>query len=85
MGNKKQAKTPTEATAPTADDPLLTAAEIGRQFRVNRGTALRWIVTGKLPSVKTPSGLRKVRLSEAQKLLGGVANVAKVAPAYIPR
>lgn len=63
----------TQLEQEAADDPLLTMAQIARMFFVARSTAWRWAHEEKIPSVRTPGGPRKIRLSEVQKVLGECA------------
>jgi len=50
-------------------DPLLTAGEVARLFRVDPKTVTRWANSGKITSVKTPGGHRRFRKSEVDALL----------------
>lgn len=51
------------------DDRLLTAAEVGRVFRVDPKTVTRWALAGRLVSVRTPGGHRRFRESVVRAAL----------------
>lgn len=53
----------------TADERLLTPAEVAHTFRVDPKTVIRWAKTGKLTAILTPGGQRRYRESEVQALL----------------
>lgn len=61
------------ATTQPDEDPLLTSADVARLFNTARSTVWRWVAEGKIQSVKFPSGLRRVRLSDVQRVLGDLA------------
>ena len=51
----------------SANDRLLTPAEVAEMFRVNPKTVTRWARTGRLRAIKTIGGHRRYRLSEVRK------------------
>ena len=51
----------------SANDRLLTPAEVAEMFRVNPKTVTRWARTGRLQAIKTIGGHRRYRLSEVRK------------------
>jgi excisionase family DNA binding protein len=51
-------------------DRLLTPAEVAARFRVEPDTVTRWAAAGRIPSIKTPGGHRRVRESDVRALLG---------------
>jgi excisionase family DNA binding protein len=59
------------------DDPLLNSAQVARLFYVARSTAWRWAAEGRIPSVQTPGGPRRVRLSDVQAILGQLARESR--------
>lgn len=52
-------------------DRLLTPTEVARFFGVDPKTVTRWSRTGRIPSVRTPSGQLRYRESEVRALLNG--------------
>ena len=52
-------------------DRLLTPAEVARVFRVDPKTVTRWAAVGRIGSIRTPGGHRRVRESEVRALLRG--------------
>jgi excisionase family DNA binding protein len=50
-------------------DPLLTAGEVARLFKVNTKTPGRWARAGLVASVRTPGGHRRFRRSVIRELL----------------
>ncbi|MFD0883725.1 BldC family transcriptional regulator [Streptosporangium algeriense] len=50
-------------------DRLLTPGEVARIFGVDPKTVNRWALTGKVPSVRTPSGQRRYLESTIRALL----------------
>lgn len=50
-------------------DPLLTPGEVAKMFRVDSKTVTRWCNAGKINSIKTPGGHRRIRLSECNRIL----------------
>ncbi len=51
-----------------APEPLLTAAEVAKIFRVDRKTVTRWAIAGKITSVRTLGGHHRFRESEVRQL-----------------
>lgn len=51
-------------------DKLMTPGEVARVFRVDPKTVTRWCTSGRLPSVTTPGGHRRIWQSEVERLLG---------------
>ena len=51
----------------SANDRLLTPAEVAEMFRVNPKTVTRWARTGRLRAIKTIGGHRRYRLTEVRK------------------
>ncbi|MEV4097578.1 helix-turn-helix domain-containing protein [Streptosporangium saharense] len=70
-------KTPTKAvspdgtfaTGPETTDRLLTPGEVAHIFGVDPKTVNRWSLTGKIPSLKTPSGQRRYRETDINALI----------------
>lgn len=52
-----------------ADDPVLTPGEVAAMFRVDPKTVTRWAKRGRLPSITTPGGHRRFRLSVIMRFL----------------
>ncbi len=52
----------------TDNDPLLTPRQVARRFAVDPKTVTRWARDGKLPSIRTPGGHRRYRLSVVEAL-----------------
>lgn len=52
-------------------DELLPPREVARMLGVDPKTVTRWAIAGKLPSLKTPGGHRRYRLSVVQAILDG--------------
>ncbi len=52
-----------------ADDKLLRVSEVQELLRLSRWTVIDWISRGYLQEVRLPSGQRRVRLSEVQRVL----------------
>ncbi|MFF0573229.1 helix-turn-helix domain-containing protein [Streptosporangium saharense] len=67
----RKAVTPdgTFTTGPETTDRLLTPGEVAHIFGVDPKTVNRWSLTGKIPSLKTPSGQRRYRQSDINTLL----------------
>jgi excisionase family DNA binding protein len=56
----------------TPEGRLLTAEEVAAMFRVHANTARRWGATGRIGSIQTPGGGRRLyRESEVRALLRG--------------
>ena len=53
-------------------EPLLTPAEVASMFRVDPKTVTRWAKSGKLTSIRTLGGHRRVREAEVRNLLAGI-------------
>ena len=53
----------------TAQERLLTPAEVATLFRVDPKTVTRWAKAGKLTSIKTLGGHRRYKESEVKVLL----------------
>lgn len=51
------------------NDKYLTPTEVAQMFRVDPKTVSRWAKAGKIPSVRTPGGHHRFRLSDVQKFL----------------
>jgi excisionase family DNA binding protein len=49
-------------------DPLLLPREVAELFGVTPATVTRWANEGRLPSVQTPSGRHRFRMSEINRL-----------------
>ncbi|GAA4221483.1 excisionase family DNA binding protein [Streptosporangium album] len=52
-------------------DPLLTAGEVARMFRVDPKTVTRWAAAGRIGSIRTPGGHRRYSETECRALLEG--------------
>lgn len=50
-------------------DPVLTAGEVARIFRVAPQTVSRWAIHGHLTSFRTPGGHRRFRKAQVDALL----------------
>lgn len=48
---------------------LMTAAEVAAVFRVSARTVSRWERSGRLISIRTPSGRRRYRIAEVRALV----------------
>ena len=57
------------APAGSAQENLLTPAEVATLFRVDPKTVTRWAKAGKLTSIRTLGGHRRYRESEVRELL----------------
>ena len=60
----------TAAGTPDPDE-LMTPGEVAAQFHVHPETVRRWAAAGRITSVKTPGGHRRLRRSEVAALLRG--------------
>ena len=58
-------------TLPVDEDRLLTPEEVGTLFRVEVPTVHRWLRQGRLRSVTTPGGHKRVRESVVRSYLDG--------------
>lgn len=54
-----------------ANDELLMPGEVAKMLGVTPKTVNRWANDGKLPSVKTPGGHHRYRLSVVKAILNG--------------
>ncbi|MFD0884461.1 BldC family transcriptional regulator [Streptosporangium algeriense] len=54
---------------PETTERLLTPGEVARLFGVDPKTVNRWALTGRIPSVRTPSGQRRYRETDIAPLL----------------
>ena len=54
-----------------ADDPLMTPGEVAVLLRVDPKTVTRWTNAGKLASIRTPGGHRRIPSSAVDALLRG--------------
>ncbi|MFD0883758.1 BldC family transcriptional regulator [Streptosporangium algeriense] len=61
----------TFVTGPDTTERLLTPGEVARIFGVDPKTVNRWALTGRIPSVRTPSRQRRYRESDVNALLSG--------------
>ncbi|MFF4413539.1 BldC family transcriptional regulator [Streptosporangium sp. NPDC001559] len=61
----------TFATGPGTTERLLTPGEVARIFGVDPKTVNRWALTGRIPSVRTPSRQRRYRETDIKALLNG--------------
>src|SRR5262249_58425519 len=52
---------------------LLTPGEVAALFRVDPKTVTRWAASGRISSIRTPGGHRRVRESKGPALPGGDA------------
>jgi excisionase family DNA binding protein len=64
---------------PAGADRLMTTAEVADWLRVKRRTVTGWARTGRLPSLVTPGGHRRIRESDVRAafptlLEGGVSD-----------
>ncbi|MER7213069.1 BldC family transcriptional regulator [Streptosporangium sp. NPDC000239] len=63
----------TFSTGPDTTERLLTPGEVARIFGVDPKTVNRWALTGKIPSVRTPSRQRRYRETDIKALLDASA------------
>ena len=54
-----------------ADDKLLRVSEVEKMLRLSRPSVIDWIERGYLKEVRLPSGQRRVRLSEVERVIAG--------------
>ncbi len=54
-----------------ADDKLLRVSEVEKMLRLTRPSVIDWIERGYLKEVRLPSGQRRVRLSEVERVIAG--------------
>ena len=57
------------SSAGSAQENLLTTAEVATLFRVDPKTVTRWAKAGKLTSIRTLGGHRRYKESEVKELL----------------
>ena len=57
------------SSAGSAQENLLTPAEVATLFRVDPKTVTRWAKAGKLTSIRTLGGHRRYKESEVKELL----------------
>ncbi|MBB4917220.1 BldC family transcriptional regulator [Streptosporangium saharense] len=76
MPYRTKKKPPAKAVAPDGTfamgettDRLLTPGEVAHIFGVDPKTVNRWSLTGKIPSIRTPSGQRRYRQSDINQLI----------------
>jgi excisionase family DNA binding protein len=62
-----------DSETPAAEDRLLRPGEVAIEFRVAARTVSRWCRKGRLPSIRTPGGHRRIRESDVRALLRGGA------------
>lgn len=61
-------------SAPTPED-LLTPAEVATFFRVDPKTVTRWAVTGRIASIRLPSGHRRYRRGDVEAVNAPTASL----------
>ena len=49
---------------------LLTTGEVAERLAVHPETVRRWVAQGKLSAVRLPSGVRRYRAADVDRLLG---------------
>lgn len=49
-------------------EALLTTSEVAKIFHVSRYTVVRWINAGQFTDVRTPTGRRRIRVSEVREV-----------------
>ncbi len=54
-----------------ADDKLLRVSEVEKMLRLSRPSVIEWIERGYLKEVRLPSGQRRIRQSEIERILAG--------------
>src|SRR5262245_50230659 len=69
----------TQGGAVDTGDRLLTPGEVAALFRVDPKTVTRWAAAGRISSIRTPGGHRRVRESEGRGLLEGEGMAAEPA------
>lgn len=67
-------KIPAIVTKHSADDRLLTPAEVATLFRVDPKTVTRWAKSGRLDSIRTVGGHRRYSEAQVRGLLGTPAD-----------
>ncbi len=53
-----------------ADDKLLRVSEVEKMLRLSRPSVIEWIERGYLKEVRLPSGQRRIRQSEVERVIG---------------
>ncbi|MEU1879609.1 BldC family transcriptional regulator [Streptosporangium sp. NPDC020072] len=61
-------------TGPETTERLLTPGEVAQIFGVDPKTVNRWALTGRIPSVRTPSGHRRYRETDIRTILNAVSS-----------
>ena len=61
-----------------ADDKLLRVSEVEKMLRLSRPSVIDWIERGYLREVRLPSGQRRIRLSEVERVIAGEEKEAVV-------
>ena len=54
-----------------ADDKLLRVSEVEKMLSLSRPSVIDWIERGYLKEVRLPSGQRRIRQSEIERILAG--------------
>ena len=54
-----------------AEDPLLPTSEVMELLRLTRWSVIDWVERGYLKDIRLPSGQRRIRLSEVERILRG--------------
>lgn len=54
-------------------DPLLTTGQVAVKFQVTPSAVVRWANAGTIPHIRTPSGRRRFRLSDVNRMLNDSA------------
>lgn len=57
--------------SPSEWPELMTPAEVAALFRVHTSTVTRWADEGRLGSIRTPSGHRRLLARDVRRLLDG--------------
>ena len=55
----------------TPDQTFLSIPEVAEVFEVSDTSVRRWVKSGRLPVVRTPSGRAKVRREDVEAILRG--------------
>ena len=63
----------------SANESLMTPAEVAQLFRVDPKTVSRWAQEGKLPFIRTLGGHRRYPRDEVMRLLDGRAQSVPLA------
>ncbi|MCC5696971.1 BldC family transcriptional regulator [Klebsiella pneumoniae] len=67
----------TQQSRQNGQEQLLTPGEVAALFRVDPKTVTRWATAGRIGSIRTPGGHRRIRESEVRALLAELTNEAK--------